>query len=295
VNDQTPAEVIRPASARPRGQPSTATEQESPTPDESSAIERSLLELPRFSGAEVGDESDLAAALAILRGRGPGYNFAACVRWSAEETAGRLAALAQAMESVGEWPALLVVDGVSQPADLPDRLSAAGWVEIERERVMWTRAAPGVPHLDPSLRIEAVTSRTAADYEQLERDIFELPADFAAQRVAGLSYSISAGWLRAYLVRVNGAAVATARLAAGDGVAGIFGVGVAAGERRAVIGSRQRGLRTTPTRITLRCRMWLREPTAIRISSRRSSTIERTSPMSCADTALSSRRRMPPS
>jgi ribosomal protein S18 acetylase RimI-like enzyme len=245
VTDQPPADVVRPATARPRGQSATASEHEPPTPGESSAIERSLLELPRFSGGEVGDEKDLGAALAVLRGRGPGYNFAACARWSDEETAGRLAALAQAMESIGEWPALLVADGVSQPADLTARLSAAGWVEIERERIMWTRAAPGVPHLDPSLRIEAVTSRTAADYEALEREIFELPADFAAQRTAGLSYSISAGWLRAYLVRVNGAAVATARLAAGDGVAGIFGVGVAASERR-------RGLGTLVTAVATR-------------------------------------------
>jgi len=245
VSDQQPVEVVRPATARPRGQPATATDQEPPTPDESAAIERSLLDLPRFSGGEVGDELDLGVGLAVLHGRGPGYNFAARPRWSAEETAGRLAALVQAMESIGEWPALLVADGLSQPADLTTRLAAAGWVEIERERIMWTRTAPGVPHLDPSLRIEAVTSRTAADYENLEREIFELPADFAAQRTAGLSYSISAGWMRAYLVRLNGAAVATARLAAGDGIAGIFGVGVATGERR-------RGLGTLVTAVATR-------------------------------------------
>jgi ribosomal protein S18 acetylase RimI-like enzyme len=237
VTDQPPGQVVRPATARPRGQPATVEEQEPPTNQENAAIERGLVELPKFSGAEVGDEEELGALVAILRGRGPGYNFAGCERWSAEDTAGRLEALAGAMERIGEWPALLVAEGVSEPVDLPTRLDAAGWAEIERERIMWTRSAPGVPHLDPSLRIEAVTSRTAADYEAVERQIFELPADFATQRTAGLSYSISAGWLRAYLVRLNGEAVATARLAAGDGVAGIFGVGVVPEQRRRGLGS----------------------------------------------------------
>ena len=148
-----------------------------------------------------------------------------------------MSALAGAMHSIGEWPALLVADGVTQPPYMAAPLTAAGWIEIERERIMWTRTAPGVPHLDPSLRIEAVTSRTAAEYEVIERGIFDLPADFATQRTAGLSYAISAGWMRAYLVRLNGEAVATARLAAGNAVAGIFGVGVVSAQRRRGLGS----------------------------------------------------------
>jgi ribosomal protein S18 acetylase RimI-like enzyme len=237
VTDQPPAEVLRPATARPRGQPATAAEQEPPTPDEYAAIERSLIELPKFSGGEVGEEEELGLSVAILRGRGPGYNFAGGARWTADETSGRLSALAGAMHSIGEWPALLVADGIAQPPDLTAHLTTAGWVEIERERIMWTRTAAGVPHLDPSLRIEAVTSRTAAEYEAVEREIFDLPADFANQRAAGLSYSISAGWMRAYLVRLQGEAVATARLAAGSAVAGIFGVGVVPDQRRRGLGS----------------------------------------------------------
>jgi ribosomal protein S18 acetylase RimI-like enzyme len=237
VTDLPGGEVERPATARPRGLGATAAQQEPPTDQEKVAIEGGLIELPKFSGGEVGNEADLGVTVAVLRGRGPGYNFAGGARWTEQETASRLAALSAAMHSIGEWPALLVADGVTQPADLPARLTGGGWVEIERERVMWTRSAPGVPHLDPSLRIEAVTSRTAADYEALERQIFDLPADFATQRTAGLSYSISAGWMRAFLVKLNGQAVATARLAAGDGVAGIFGVGVIAKERRRGLGS----------------------------------------------------------
>lgn len=237
MTDQPPAEVLRPATARPRGQPATAAEQEPPTPDEYAAIERSLIDLPKFSGGEVGEEEELGLSVAILRGRGPGYNFAGGARWTADETSGRLSALAGAMHSIGEWPALLVADGITQPPDLAAHLTTAGWVEIERERIMWTRTAAGVPHLDPSLRIEAVTSRTAAEYEAVEREIFDLPADFANQRAAGLSYSISAGWMRAYLVRLQGEAVATARLAAGSAVAGIFGVGVVPDQRRRGLGS----------------------------------------------------------
>jgi predicted GNAT family acetyltransferase len=52
-----------------------------------------------------------------------------------------------------------------------------------------------------------------------------------------LASSIGAGSLRTYLVRVDGTPVATARLASGDGVAGIFGVGVVAEQRRRGLGS----------------------------------------------------------
>ena len=63
MSDEPTVEVVRPATARPRGQPATATDQEPPTPDESAAIERSLLDLPRFSGGEVGDELGLGRAV----------------------------------------------------------------------------------------------------------------------------------------------------------------------------------------------------------------------------------------
>jgi ribosomal protein S18 acetylase RimI-like enzyme len=230
--------VNRPTTARPRaGAASAAADQEPPTDDERLAIERGLVELTRYSSAVIREEPELGVVLAILHGRGPGYNFAACPRWPEAEVGDRLARLEQVMHEEGEWPALMVADGVSQPADLTDRLGPAGWVEIERELIMWTREPPGVPHLDPLLRLEAVTSRTAADYERVEREIFGLGEDFAAQRTAGLSYSLSAGWLRAYLVRLNGEPVATARLALGEGTGYIFGVGVVAEQRRRGLGS----------------------------------------------------------
>ena len=75
MTDQPPAEVVRPATARPRGQPPTAAEQEPPTDDEKAAIERSLVELPKFSGGEVGEKEELGVTLSILPGRGPGYRL----------------------------------------------------------------------------------------------------------------------------------------------------------------------------------------------------------------------------
>jgi ribosomal protein S18 acetylase RimI-like enzyme len=246
VNDEAPPEVKRPATARKRGSSGAAeVDQDAPTTDELAAIERGLVELPKYSGAEVNDRADLGVVLSLLRGRGPGYNFASCMRWGKRDVTERLAGVGRAMSDFGEWPALAVVDGVSTPPDLGGRLADAGWVQTETERLMWTRVPPGVPHLDPSLRLEAVTPRTAAVYERVERDIFGLPADFASQRTAALSYSLSAGWLRTYLVHLNGQPVATTRLATGDGVASIFGVGVVPEQRR-------RGLGTLVTAVATR-------------------------------------------
>lgn len=237
--------VNRPTTTRPRGGAVLAVDQDSPTDDELAAIERGLVGLSRHSGAEVREERDLGVVLSVLRGRGPGYNFCGCPRWPEAEVDDRLAGVQSVMRAEREWPTLVIADGVSVPDGLSERLTTAGWVEIERERIMWTRAAPGVPHLDPSLRIEAVTPRSAAEYERLEREIFGLAEDFAAQREAGLSYSLSAGWLRAYLVRVDGKAVATARLSREGGLGCLFGVGVVEGQRR-------RGLGTLVTAVATR-------------------------------------------
>ena len=245
MTDLPPDEVRRPATARPRGGRPDATEQQPLTDDELAAIERGLVELPRHSGAEIRDEPDVGMVISILRGRGPGYNFAGCPRWPRGEVADRLGLLERLMRGEREWPALVVADGVSQPPALASELAAAGWIEVEREQTMWTRKAPGVPHLDPSLRIEAVTPRTAEKYERLEREVFGLADDFAAQRTAGLEYSLSAGWLRAYLIDFDGEPVATARLATEGGLGCIFGVGVIPELRR-------RGLGTLVTAVATR-------------------------------------------
>lgn len=237
MTDQPTDEVRRPATARPRGGGQAPADELNPTNAELAAIERGLVDLTRHSGATVREETELGVVISHLRGRGPGYNFAGCPRWEEDAVADRLRRLESVMRGEREWPALIVADGVSQPDGLTGLMPAAGWVEIERERILYVREPPGVPHLDPALRIEAVTSRAVAEYERLEREIFGLSEDFSAQRTAGLLYSISGGLLRAYLVRLNGEPVATARLTAGDRIGCIFGVGVVPHERRRGLGS----------------------------------------------------------
>jgi predicted GNAT family acetyltransferase len=81
------------------------------------------------------------------------------------------------------------------------------------------------------MRIEAVQPATVADHEHVERRVFGLPATQAAGRRKATAAAIEAGGLRAYVVRVGDEPVAVARLSQGDGVSGIYGVGVAEGWR----------------------------------------------------------------
>jgi len=220
----------RPDSARPRG---TAGEEESPPPtgDEQHRIERQLALLPAFSGASGEDVAGLGALVVRLPGRGPGYNFAACLRWQPDEVEQRLEALRRWFIDAGEWPALVVAEGLTTPADLPQRLAGQGWVELERERIYVTRQQPTVPHLVPSLRIEAVTPQTAPECQQIEEQVFGLAEQYAASRTEHLARAVGSGGLRAYLVRLDGEAVASARLSVSDGLAAISGVGVVPHQR----------------------------------------------------------------
>lgn len=235
MSEELPAPPRRPATARPRhdGEHEPAP----PSRAELEAVERQLAELATYSGASVSDDPSLGALLVRQPRFGPGLNFAACVRWPPHELAERLSALEDRLRGAGEWPALVIAEGLSEPPGLARSLDASGWLELERERVMWTRLPPSVPHLDPSLRVEAATSRSAGEYERLEREIFGLAAQRARERTERLSEALEGGRLRAFLVRLRGEVVATARLAPGNGVAGIFGVGVAASHRRAGYGS----------------------------------------------------------
>jgi ribosomal protein S18 acetylase RimI-like enzyme len=246
VTDEERPPIARPATARPRGAPEGASPaSDPPSPAELAAIERGFAALPHYSGAEVGEVAALAAVLVRLPSRGVGYNFCACPRWTEGDVSRRLELVARLMRSQREWPALVAAEGVSQPPILRAALAEAGWFELESERIMWTRQPPGVPHLDPALRLEAVSARSAAEYEQLERAVFGLPAEFAPQRTASLAEAVTGEGLRAYLVRLDGEAVATTRLAVEVGLGCIFGVGVAPAHRR-------RGLGTLVTAVATR-------------------------------------------
>lgn len=234
-----PPPVRRPATARPRPRgPEIAEEPRAqPTDAELLAIERHLADLAVFGGAVAREEPQLGARLVSFPGRGPGLNFAASVRWAEADVSSRLARLEEVMRSAGEWPSLVVADGLTQPADLAQRLVAAGWLEIEHERVMWTRRPPTVPHLDPSLRVEAVTPRTAAVQHSVEQDAFGLPPARAVERAERLAAAVGSGALRGFVVLLRGTPVASARLSRGDGVAGLSGVSVASTHRRKGYGS----------------------------------------------------------
>lgn len=227
---EAPPVPRRPATARPRQD--SDHDQAPPSREELEAIERQQASLPIHSGATMSDEAGLGASIVRQPGMGPGLNFATCIRWGADDVSDRLRALREHMQQEGDWPALVVAEGLSEPPDLPRWLEANGWVDLERERVFWTRHPPVVPHLDPSLRVEAVTRRSAVEFEQVERLVFGLPDSRAAERAEQVLAAVEAGGLRAYLVRLLGEPVATARLAAGEKVAGIFGVAVAAEHRR---------------------------------------------------------------
>lgn len=196
------------------------------------AVERQLLDLPRFSGASVTDDEPAGAVLVTHPGRGPGANFYGRIRWPADEVDARLSALRRRFAAMGEWPSLLVAGGLATPVDLGQRLGAAGWAEIETERIMWSRRPPVVPHLDPSTRLEGVTRRTVDEYEHLEREIFGLAETWSAERADGLMDAVERSEMRAFLVRLHGEAIAVARVALGQHVAGLYGIGVAPRRRR---------------------------------------------------------------
>jgi len=208
-----------------------------PTEDEREAIERQQAEIATTAGAGLFDDPDSGVVWVRAPGRGPALNYAACIRWPEGSFADRLAALEGRMRSEGEWPVMTVAEGVNQPTDLADRLAAAGWVRLAGERIMWNRHPPTVPHLDPGLRVEAVTQRSAHDCVELETAAFGLPAERLDERAERLVGALAAGELRAFLVRLAGEPVASARLVPGTGVAApgvaaLSAINVTAGQRR---------------------------------------------------------------
>jgi N-acetylglutamate synthase len=229
---QARAPVPRPDDARPRRGQADDDEPIPPNRDELATIERQLIWLAELLGASVTDDRDLGATMVRWPGRGPVFNYAASVRWDEHDWRERLTALSNRARSELGAPAVLVAEGLTEPAVLSSRLMELRWTPLVAETAMWTRRAGVVPHLDASMRIEAVTRASAPEYEALERTIFAVSPLEAGERVAALASSIEAGTQRAYLVRVGKEPVATARLAARDGIAALHGIGVAARWRR---------------------------------------------------------------
>ena len=212
----------RPATARPRR--GTDEPIVFPTPEELEAIERHQVRLSAMAGADV---SAIPGGVLILRaGGGLPLNYAALIRWTDQDWERRITEVTDTLRERREWPSVVIAEGLTQPGALTDRLVERGWAPLDANLTMWTRRAAVVPHLDPTLRIEAVTRATAPLYEEVERAIFGLAGSSAAGRVEALEASLAAGTTRAYLVRLHREPVATARLSTHEGIAALSGIGV---------------------------------------------------------------------
>jgi ribosomal protein S18 acetylase RimI-like enzyme len=217
--------VTRPATARARE--SGELQVAPPDSEELARIARHLAALPAHGGAAVTEDEALGVLLVRQPGAGPAWNYAALPRWS---TGGWRADLARVVDTIrdwGAWPSLLVADRLDRPIGLGGVLETSGWSAVVRETAMWVGHASPVPHLDSSMRIEAVQPSGVADHEALERRVFGMPASQAVERRGAMALALSDGRLRAWIVRVGEEPVAVARLSQGDRVAGIYGVGVA--------------------------------------------------------------------
>jgi ribosomal protein S18 acetylase RimI-like enzyme len=224
----TPAR--RPETARPRYD--AEPDVDPPSPEELAAVQRNLIRLPVHGGARIIE--DLVPGVVLVRhpGEEPAMHRAAMPRWAAGEWRARLAEVVAILHEWGAWPSIIVADRLDLPIGLGSALAGEGWLALAREHVLWVGRASVVPHLDPRMRIEAVRPGRVEEHEALERTIFGLPDSRAAERRVELQDALRTGTLRAWLVLVGDEPVAVARLSQGDGVAGIYGLGVAKRWRR---------------------------------------------------------------
>ena len=233
--------VRRPETARPRAagahehdEASTPPAGIAPPPsvepvtlDELVRIQRHMASLPLHSGATV-DQDDALGVLMVRRpGAGAALNYAAMPRWDASTWRSSLARVTETMGRDGSWPSMMLSDRLDRPPGLDLAMGSMGWRRLLGETVLWVGHASVVPHLDPRLRFEAVQPRAVAEHETLERDIFGVDPNRAGARRAELSDALAAGGLRAFLVRLDDEPIAVARLSQGEGVAGIYALGVA--------------------------------------------------------------------
>ena len=235
MTDPAERSPTRPASTRPRVDAPETDAGTAPSPEELQAIESERTRWVTLLGASVERDDALDVTWSTHPGRGAGLNFASCVRWPAAEVDARLAEVDARMRAASMWPQVVVADGLSEPVDLADRLRGAGWVPLGRERLMFTRHASVVPHLDPGLRIESVTPATALECATLETAAFGLDPDAIDVSAGLLALAVESGATRAFLVRLVREPIACARLVpgeAGSGVASLHAVGVAERHRR---------------------------------------------------------------
>jgi ribosomal protein S18 acetylase RimI-like enzyme len=233
--------VRRPDTARPRSadahedaevaaQPQEVGPPPSVAPvtlDELARIQRHMASLPLHSGAAV-DQDDALGVLMVRRpGAGAALNYAAMPRWDASTWRSSLDRVTETMRREGSWPSVLLADRLDRPPGMDETMGSFGWRRLLGETVMWVGHASVVPHLDPRLRFEAVQPRSVDGHETLEREIFGVDPNRADARRQELRDALVTGGLRAFVVRLDDEPIAVARLSQGDGVAGIYALGVA--------------------------------------------------------------------
>lgn len=196
-----------------------------------------MAELLRLGGARLDRDDGSGAWVATAPDQALAFNLALSVRWEEADWRERLDSLRATFAADRRRTVILIADGLTRPPDLAERLLSRGWFVADRQRVLWTRRAAVVPHLDPALRLEAVTPPSAVAYEELERSIFGLPESAAATRRRALEAALEANEVRAYLLRLRGEPIGTARLTAADGLAALQGVGVVPAHRRRGFGT----------------------------------------------------------
>jgi ribosomal protein S18 acetylase RimI-like enzyme len=206
-----------------------------PTAEETLGIRRHLAELALHSGSESIEEPDLGVLRLRAAEEGVALNFVAMPRWTADDWRQSLAAATQRMRADGQWPSILLTDR-DRPIGLDEALAGQGWSSINQETVLWVGAASVVPHLDPSLRIEAVQPDAVETHQDLEASIFGLGGRHRARRNKVFGAELASGRLRAYVVRIGGEPVAVARISMGERDACLYAIGVAEAWRRKGIG-----------------------------------------------------------
>ena len=226
-----PTPARRPASARPRTEAEHAHDEpeiviDPPTPEELDAIQRHLVSLPVHAGATAHWEPVIGAMIVEQEGAGPAGNYAAMPRWKPPSWHQSLNQVVHLVRRTGAWPSLVIADRLDRPIGLGDAVARIGWHAVQRETVLWVGRASTVAHLDPRMRIEAVQPRSVDTHEAVEREIFGLPDEMAEARRQALATALGSGSLRAYVVRLDGEPVAVARLSQGEGVAGLYAIGV---------------------------------------------------------------------
>ncbi len=230
--------IARPETARPRSEAvAEAVKVAAPSPQEVEGIARHLAMLAVHSGASAVEDPHLGALLVRAPGGGIALNYVAMPRWPADDWRASLARTSGAMRAAGEWPSLLLAERLDRPIGLDRELPDAGWTRVGHETVLWVGAASVVPHLDPSLRIEAVQSKAVDAHQRLEAAVFGLGRRGLVARGNDLGDALAGGRLRAYVVRVNEEPVAVARLSVGEHDAGLYGIGVAEAYRRRGLGT----------------------------------------------------------